>query len=277
MNSTRKCRTVPLSKQPLALVLIQLRYSPILNLKEYIPVIQDRLRKIGFPLVYSKNMKKLVISSTELKPEDMQQWKFETPDKRSSVIVDQDQALLQTTDYHSFEEFLQQYFAVLNPFLKITEHGVHGTALRIGLRYVDQVTLQSDTDTIDSYLRPPICGMVSPFFKNKYKQYTHIEVGETELRNGRKGTLSIRVLRNAEGLDLPSDLYQEAPVRLRTIDVKDDFALIDMDHGCEQPFPQNQVGIPVQQLEELYFGLHDTIIEVFHESVVTLEGVEKWK
>jgi len=110
MNSTRKCRTVPLSKQPLALVLIQLRYSPILNLKEYIPVIQDRLRKIGFPLVYSKNMKKLVISSTELKPEDMQQWKFETPDKRSSVIVDQDQALLQTTDYHSFEEFLQHVF-----------------------------------------------------------------------------------------------------------------------------------------------------------------------
>ncbi len=277
MKTTRICRTIPLSKQPLALVLIQLRYSPILNLKEYIPPIQDRLRKIGFPLVYLKNMKKLVISSSELMPMDMQQWKFETQDKRSSVIVDQDQALLQTTDYHSFEEFLKRYFAVLQPILEITEHDIHGRAQRVGLRYVDQVTLQSDTDTIDSYLRPPMRGMVSPFFKNKHKQYTHIEVGETELRNGQKGTLSIRVLRNAEGLDLPSDLFQEAPLRLRMIDVKDDFALIDMDHGCEEPFSHNQVGIPIQQLEELYFSLHDTIIEVFHESVVTGEGVEKWK
>lgn len=277
MSPTRNCRTVPLSKQPLALVLIQLRYSPILNLKEYIPAIQDRFRKIGFPSVQVKNVKKLEISPSGLMPTDMWQWKFEAQDSRSSIIVDEDQILLQTTNYHSFEEFIEQYFTILQSFLAVTEHDSFGNALRIGLRYIDQVTLQSDTDTIDSYLRSPLRGMVSPFFKNMLKQYTHIEVGKTELRSGQNGTLSIRVLRNVEGLDLPSDLYQEAPLRLRKIDVKKDFALIDMDHGCEQPFPYNQAGIPVQQLEELYFGLHDTIIEVFHESVVTLEGVEKWR
>ncbi|HQH88713.1 MAG TPA: TIGR04255 family protein [Rectinema sp.] len=276
MQSKRQCRTIPLSKQPLTLVLIQLRFSSLLNISDYIPAIQDQLRKNGFPLVYHKNIAKLEASPSGLEQVAVSQWKFETPERHTSVILDQDQILLQTTTYESFEKFIELYFSILKPVLDITEHGTHGIAGRLGLRYVDQVTRQSHDDDIDSYLRPSMQGMSSPYFKNKKKRYTHIEVADTELRNGQKGMLSIRILRNAEQLDLPSDLYSEAPVRLRIIDVNDDFALIDMDHGCENPFPSNCIGIPIDQLEDIYFALHDTIDEVFFQSVITEEGVKKW-
>ncbi len=175
------------------------------------PCFQDQLRKNGFPLVYRKNIAKLEASPSGLEQVAVCQWKFETPERHTSVILDQDQILLQTTAYESFEKFIELYFSILKPVLDITEHGTHGIAGRLGLRYVDQVTRQSHDDDIDSYLRPSMQGMASPYFKNKKKRYTHIEVADTELRNGQKGMLSIRILRNAEQLDLPSDLYSEAP------------------------------------------------------------------
>ena len=276
MQSKRNCRTIPLSKQPLALALIQLRFSPLLNISDYIPALQDHLRKNGFPLVSHKNIAKLEASPSGLAQITISQWKFETPERHTSIILDQDQILLQTTDYESFEKFIDRYFSILTPMLEITEHATHGIAGRLGLRYVDQVTRQFSDDDIDSYLRSSMRGIASPYFKNKKKRYTHIEVTDTELRSGQKGMLSIRILRNAEQRDLPSDLYSEAPMRLRTIDIDDDFALIDMDHGCENPFPLDRTGIPINQLEEIYFALHDTIDEVFFQSVVTEEGLKKW-
>ncbi|HRC83537.1 MAG TPA: TIGR04255 family protein [Rectinema sp.] len=276
MQSKKQLKTIQLSKQPLALVLIQLRFSPLLNISDYIPALQDHLRKNGFPLVSHKNIAKLEASPSGLAQVTVSQWKFETPEKHTSVILDQDQVLLQTTMYESFEKFIEQYFAILKPVLDSTEHGTHGIAGRLGLRYVDQVTRQFSDDDIDSYLRSSMRGIASPYFKNKKKRYTHIEVTDTELRSGQKGMLSIRILRNAEQRDLPSDLYNEAPVRPRTIDMNDDFALIDMDHGCENPFPSECTGIPINQLKEIYFALHHIIEEVFFQSVITEEGVKKW-
>lgn len=277
MKPTRTCRSVPLSKQPLALVLIQTRFSPILNISDYVPKIQDSLRKLSFPLFVSKTSAKLEPSLDGIRPIPITQWRFETSDQRTSIILDQDQILLQTTNYHSFEEFISLYISVLSPVLDITKHASFGLVERLGLRYVDQVTLQGDNDDIDSYLRPGLRGTESPYFKNTLKRYSYIDVGDTVLRSRHKGTLSVRVLRNFEHLDLPSDLFQEAPIRAKNIDVNKDFALIDMDHGCERPFPTDTKGINPNELEELYFGMHDIVIEVFHGAIVTEEGIKKWQ
>ena len=54
MAIERTCRNIKLTKQPLALVLIQTRFSPISNLDKYIPGIQDELRRTGFPYLTQK-------------------------------------------------------------------------------------------------------------------------------------------------------------------------------------------------------------------------------
>jgi uncharacterized protein (TIGR04255 family) len=274
MTTIRTCRKWKLTKQPLALVLIQTRYSPISNLNKYIPDIQDELRRIGFPYMATRKETAFDLLPTGIQPTIIEQWVFETVDKHTSVIMDERQVLLQSTQYDAFEIFLEQYLIVLNIVMKITEHETYGICERIGLRYVDQVVKQSEMDTIDSYLRPELRGMSSSFFMKDKKRYAFTNVVITQLPSMEPASLSIRVYRNNNTLDLPPDVHAGAPPRLRNIDTLDDFALIDMDHSCTIRLGP---GIQKEVLEKLFFGLHDVIIEVFYESVVSKEGTQKWK
>ena len=217
---------------------------------------------------------RLDVSSEEIKQIPMAQWVFESVDKGTSLILDERQVLLQTVQYDSFEPFVERYLAILDKVMKKTDHSSFGVIERLGLRYVDQIRKQSEDDDVASYLRPQLRGMDSAFFKNSSKRYSFATLGDTELRNGRKGKLSIRIIRNNEGLDLPPDLIPDAPRRSRQISSGQDLALIDMDHGCDGPIGP---GIKQEELEELFFGLHDIVIEVLYESVASEEGIRKWK
>ena len=46
----RECRYVPLSQQPLVLVLGQVRFSPIRQMDRYVADIQEEFRQHGFPI-----------------------------------------------------------------------------------------------------------------------------------------------------------------------------------------------------------------------------------
>ncbi len=46
----RSCRYVPLANQPLVLVLGQVRFSPVRQIGDYIPAIQEEFRRHGFPI-----------------------------------------------------------------------------------------------------------------------------------------------------------------------------------------------------------------------------------
>lgn len=275
MAITRNCPLIKLSKQPLALVLIQVRYSVISNMTEYVSSIQDALRRAGFPLETSKKAIKLDISPKEIRQVLIDQWRFETPDKTSSVILDEGQVLLQTTEYDTFEPFLARFLSVFDMIMHETEHTAFGILQRLGLRYVDVVRKQNEDDTIDSYLNSGMTGMESAFFQNQNKRYFLAFTGKTALPQSETGALAVRISRgDEESIDLPPDIREEAPIYAVRIPAGEDRAVIDMDHAWEG---QLGPGVDKGRVEELFFGLHDTIIEVFHESVVTKEGIEKWK
>jgi len=274
MSAERACRKLKLKKQPLALVLIQTRFSPVSNMAKYIHEIQDGLRRSGFPFFRPKTAIKLDMTQEGPKISPFDQWVFESADRYSSVIIDASQVSLQTTCYDSFEAFAEHYLKVLYIAMKITEHATYGVPVRLGLRYVDQVSPQYPEDTVDSYLNPSLRGMETDYFKNQFKNYSFATVGDTSLQNSHQGKLSIRILRNPGKMDLPPDLMDDAPPRMKQIDYDKDFALIDMDHGCEGPFGK---GIDIEELEALFYAMHDVIIEVFFSSVISKEGIEKWK
>ena len=49
-NVRRSCRYVPLGQQPLVLVLCQVSFSPVRQMSEYIPAIQEAFRRHGYPV-----------------------------------------------------------------------------------------------------------------------------------------------------------------------------------------------------------------------------------
>jgi len=61
-KTTRKCRYVPLSKQPLVLVLCQVRFSPVRKMGDYIPGIQEAFRRHAFPIERAGRIQQLTIT-----------------------------------------------------------------------------------------------------------------------------------------------------------------------------------------------------------------------
>ena len=277
MPIKRNCPYKPLSKQPLALVLAQVRFSPILTMEEYIPKIQDFLRKNGYP-VYS-NQQNFVLEVPPAGPVNIKQttiiqWRFENPAQNAVVLIDKEQVLFQTSSYTKFEEFIGSFINILKFVLEVTEHNKLGVFNRFGLRYVDQIRKQYDTDDIDSYLRPELRGMACLEYVDNRKQYSIATLGNTKPADNFEGQLAIRVFRGEKGLDLPPDLMPSAPVKRKTVAHDEDIAMVDMDH-----FWVGSMGpdIHVTQIEEMFYRLHDTIINSFHKSVISEEGIKKWQ
>jgi len=273
----RNCPYEPLSKQPLALVLVQIRFSPILAIEDYIPRIQDFLRKNGYPFTNQKN---LVFETAQNEQGDgtqivIKQWRFESSAYDTVITIDKEQVVLQTSLYTKFEDFIESYISIINKVFEITEHDKFGIIVRLGLRYVDHVKKQNDTDNIDSYLRPELQGLVCAEYIDDRKQYSIASIGKTKPSDDFEGQLSIRIIRGEKGLDLPPDLIAAAPFNRKTVDFNEEIAIIDMDHCWMGSIePKNNI---IEIVKGRFFKLHDTIINSFYNSVVTKEGIEKWK
>jgi uncharacterized protein (TIGR04255 family) len=277
MPAKRNCPYKPLSKQPLALVLAQVRFSPILTIEEYVPQIQEFLRKNGYP-VYSNQQnfvfELIPVGPVNVKQTAITQWRFESPSQNAVVILDKEQVIFQTSNYTNFENFMKNFITILECVLQVTEHDKFGVFVRFGLRYVDQIRKQSDTDDIDSYLRPQLRGMVCSEYADDRKQYSIATLGSTKPADDFEGQLAVRVFRGEKGLDLPPDLIHSAPANRKKVTPDEDIAMVDMDHywiGSTGP------GIQITKIAEMFYRLHDTIINGFFNSVISEEGIKKWE
>jgi len=274
----RNCPYKPLSKQPLALVLAQVRFSPILTIEEYIPKIQDFLRRNGYP-VYTIQQNFIIevppVGQVSIKQPAITQWRFESPSLDAMVLVDKEQVIFQTTSYTRFEDFIRNFVYILTYILQITEHDKFGVIVRLGLRYVDQIRKQNDTDDIDSYLMPELRSINCSEYVDDRKQYSVTSIGSTKLASDLEGQLAIRVFRGERGLDLPPDLMPSAPANRKTITPDEDIAMVDMDHYWNGSMGPN-IKI-TQTIEEMFFRLHDTIIKGFLNSVISEDGIKKWQ
>ena len=273
MVINRNCPYKPLSKQPLALVLAQVRFSPILTIEEYIPKIQEFLRKNGYPLCSKQeNFALEVLLGGPINV--ITQWRFENPTQDTVILIDKEQVLFQTSIYTRFEDFIGNYTNILQFILQSTEHDKLGVFVRLGLRYIDQIRKQSDTDDIDTYLKPELQGIVCSEYINHRKQYSIATIGSTKPAEDFNGQLAIRVFRGEKGLDLPPDLMFSAPVNRKKVTPDEDIAMVDMDHYWIGSMGPNT---NITQIEEMFFRLHDTIINGFHNSVISEEGMKKWQ
>ena len=212
--------------------------------------------------------------SVNIKQIPITQWRFETASQDTVVLIDKEQILLQTSNYTSFENFMENYINILKFALQATEHGKLGVFVRLGLRYVDQIRKQYNNDNIDSYLKPELQGIVCSEYTDSKKQYSIATIGNTKPANDFEGLLAIRVFRGEKGLDLPPDLMPSAPAKRKTVAPDEDIAMVDMDHYWNGTMGPNT---SVDFIEEMFYRLHDTIINGFHNSVISEEGMKKWQ
>ena len=270
----RRCRYVPLSQQPLALVLGQVRFSPIRQMDRYIPEIQEAFRQYGFPVERAGKVQQITFGSgagAQVQVGEQQRWEYRTRDETWSVLVTQDGVVLQTTAYDRFEGFVDKLRHAVRTVLATTRHDPLGVVQRVGLRYVDVVQPREGED-FRAYLRDGFHGAADEVFQAGTHRL-HVEsTGRTQVGDDVTGTMIVRVVQNDQGLSLPPDLIVGAPrhaVRAKTGEL---ITLVDMDHYIEGAFDPDADWVMARAFE-----LHDHLIETFHEHVVTETAIEAWK
>jgi uncharacterized protein (TIGR04255 family) len=269
----RKCRYVPLDKKPLVLVLAQVRFSPILKMGSYIPEIQEEFRRNGFPIDRSGVFPQLVLGPAgglPFKIEPQQRWEYRTKKQRTSIILSADGLVLQETAYTRFEDFAATLHLALRTVLTKTEHDRLGVVQRIGLRYID-IIVPGPGEDHRAYLRPGLHGVADPVFKPGTNRLHATSVGRTVV-DGHDGTLVIQIQQNDQGQALPPDLVAAAPeldARARPGEV---VTLVDMDHYLEDSFEPDADWVVARS-----YAMHDQLVEVFHDHVVTEQAIEVWR
>ena len=270
----RSCRYVPLSQQPLALVLGQVKFSPIRQMDGYIPNIQEQFRRNEFPVERAGKVQQITFgpgAGVPVQVIEQDRWEFRTKDETWSVLVTQDGVVLQTTAYERFEGFAERLQRAVSTVLATTEHDRLGVVHRVGLRYVDIVQPRKGED-FRAYLRPGFHGAADEVFQPGTHRL-HVESTEgTQVGDDVTGTMIVRVVQNDQGFSLPPDLIVGAPKHAVRAKAGELITLIDMDHYIEGTFDPDTDWVVARAFE-----MHDHLIETFHEHVVTETAIEAWK
>jgi len=274
MNIARNCPGEKLSKQPLVLVLIQIRFSPVMNLESYIPQIQAALRMAGYPLIEENDNLAVTVTPDGVRPVHTKQWRFKSGDEYSNVILDGGQLSFQTSDYVCFEQFYERFESVCtNVFENIAGFVQANVIQRLGLRYVDRIIPSGGDDTVDSYIADGFRISQAPVFDSQPKICTVSQAGEAEIEGDKKGVLVVRITQGEKGLFLPPDLMAKPPKMKTGVPEGRLIGMIDTDHSYLPPL---LLKYDTAEQKKLFYRMHDNVEKIFH-SVVSEEGRTKWQ
>ena len=150
---------VALKKPPVYLTVVQVRFNPILKLAEFLPAVQEGMRRAGFPAYQAQTAIALQLTVQGGHPAPVpfvrERSSFGNVDKTHEFWLDSDSLALQSTNYGNFESFSEVF---LNG-LALVHDAVHlDFTERIGLRYLDRVFPLGD-DTLAQYLVPQALGL----------------------------------------------------------------------------------------------------------------------
>lgn len=256
-----------LSKNPIALVLCQVRFSAIMGMESsYLPDIQARLRGIGFKVNASGQVAEVLMTPQGPQARANKHYEFQNIERTESVVVAPDFVTYQATRYVCFKDFLDRFLQVVGQVSAVTD-GL--TIERIGLRYIDLV-IPKVNESWQQYVQPGLRGIASTSFKSEAGEQVHQIVTETKVG----GTIVIRVLSNPNGIPLPPDV---ATTKLAlnvqgTLVPGRGAAVVDIDHFyTTQPNEYDVVAIGKH-----LWDLKHVILEVWKDQVVTKEALEAW-
>jgi uncharacterized protein (TIGR04255 family) len=133
---------------PLMYVAVEVRFphTPRLASDAALPMVHDPLRET-YPIV-APGMEATVVVGANSPPMQLPVYRFIARDKTSSVHLTPTSVVLDTTDYVSYPEFRAEFGRVLSAIHDAV--GLLGV-VRLGLRYVDEIRLQSDEVPIDAW------------------------------------------------------------------------------------------------------------------------------
>jgi len=257
-----------LSHAPVFYTLAQVVFNPVLQIPDFVPKIQDRLRRAGFPDYRKELLRQLEVRQGEGEPpqvstqEGPTRWNFVNSDRVSGYILQPNSFVYHTTAYETFEVFSKN----LIDGLGLVHEEINLAFIeRIGIRYLDAV-LPKKGETLPQYLKSSVLGLSSGIQGKLLHSFTETA---TETADGR---LVSRVLITDGDLALPPDLF---PLGLtlgeRFSNIKAHHAILDNDHYSTERFD-----FSLERVAKKLNASHARIDEAFR-ATVTEFALAAWK
>jgi uncharacterized protein (TIGR04255 family) len=212
-----------LKNQPLMLVLAELRFSPVLQIKELIPKLHDSLRKI-YPLIEKTAAQSINVKSGAIEVSHQEQWLFFSADKTSVVYISQDRMFFVTSLYDRFDGFRDRFQYILEKMNEVIEPSL---IMRVGLRYSDLILLD-DNNTVDKFFS-------EVFFRSKCLDNSlgKAKQNTVELAYEVNGSpLVVKAVYGITDLFLTPDL-QQIPINVNKPKGSSERVVLDLDHYNE--------------------------------------------
>jgi len=240
-----------LTNQPLQFAIAEFKFSKVLDIKKYIPKLQDALRKQypSTPLI--KSEQSMQVQNGAVTVTTSERWSFLTVDKKAAVEISQERLIYYTADYPRFEGFSTECEKILKVLATIVEPGL---ILRIGLRYGDLIKVEKNetiTDFVDPHFEYPKCvsELGTPV----------IQRNETLIKT-LFGNLVIRSFYGEHSLSCLPD-FQNLPVAIEKNDTLSERMILDFDHFWESL--NQDTAFNVDEVLKILNDLHETSREAF--------------
>jgi len=227
----------PLKNPPVYFTVVQVRFNAVLNLKEkYLPLIQDGLRKMGYPVYLQKQAFALHLEGGQGTPQmvPIEQYLFSNPAQTHAFVLGNDALTFQSTDYGNFETFSE---AFLKGLALVHDVVVLAFTQRIGLRYLDFV-LPKTGEPLELYLHPGVFGLSAELGGETIHAYAESLTLHALVK------LRSRIVLQVGGVAYPPDIMpDEMKVQPRFLEARGRHAILDNDGFVEerQDYSQDNV------------------------------------
>lgn len=151
---------IPLDPDPLVRVVAQVRFAPVLSVRDqsFVAPFQEAIRHT-YPLV-AKETQEMVAPGIggALQVAESVLWKFSDAEPNWQVTLSEDFVALGCDDYSNREDFLGRLEKTL---VAVNEHVKPVLTSRLGVRYTDRLIEQDKLEQLPDFVRPELLGLGS--------------------------------------------------------------------------------------------------------------------
>lgn len=252
-----------LENQPLKFVLAEFRFSPVMQIAEYIPKIQEALRK-QYPIPDKRSEQTVQVQPSGIAVSAIDRWAFTSANKKSAIDINQERLVYITAEYPRFAGFSDACKQAIDTLVNIVEPSL---ILRIGLRYSDLVMIDDGddiTELVSDHFALP--NFIEPL--GVTRQHSTDTFLNTDM-----GGLAIRTLYGKHNLTCLPDV-QGLPISITADATPSERIILDFDHYWEAK--DKSVSFETTEVLDKLAMLHETSREAFWTVTTDYARNEKW-
>jgi uncharacterized protein (TIGR04255 family) len=247
---------------PVYMTIGQVQHNPLLSLSSFLPEIQERMRKGGYPDFSRSAAVQFTIQAGEGSGEHtphanmVERFLFFNIAQTSGFIIQANSLSFRTSEYDTFETF----WAELEKGLDILNKAIGGLSFveRLGLRYLDAVA-PIEGESLNEYLAPHVMGLPACMQDSKFLH----TFSEAILVAENVGHVVSRTLIQNGPLGFPPDLPADGlKINARFQAIANEHAMIDTDGSNNE-----RRAYDLEEIRTRMDDIHKQIAKCFHATV----------